>query len=163
MLHLLSDPPPTYIAHFRHPNQKLCNSAIVVISNPLLLQSFLLHFCLSGPSIMLCISPPLAIWHISICVGCKIDTCATCILHSAICILLTFLCNMVLESISFLFRKNIHIAFLYSYCNMQYAYGDKNVTCILRRNFSQRPSPNGHFGSNTPTSNNTNTKEIDLL
>jgi hypothetical protein len=39
----------------------------------------------------------------------NIDICAICILRSAICILLNFLCNMVLESISFLFRRKISI------------------------------------------------------
>jgi hypothetical protein len=43
------------------------------------------------------------------CVGRNIDICAICILRSAICILLKFLCNMVLESISFLFRRKISI------------------------------------------------------
>ncbi len=38
-----------------------------------------------------------------------VDICAICMLCSAICILLKFLCNMVLESISFLFRRKISI------------------------------------------------------
>ncbi len=41
--------------------------------------------------------------------------------------------------------------------------GWKIAICTLYKNFPQCPILNGHFGSNTPTSNNTNTREISLF
>jgi hypothetical protein len=71
---------------------------------------------------------------------------------------------MVLEYISFLFRRKVsilHPRIHSAICNMN--TGIKIAVCILHKNFSLHPSPNGRFGSNTPTGNNTNTGEINLV
>jgi hypothetical protein len=71
---------------------------------------------------------------------------------------------MVLEFISFFFRRKlsilhpcIHIAI----CNMH--TGMKICNMHIAQKLPQRPGQNGHFGSNTPTSNITNTKEVNLF